>query len=150
MLEYNAQYAGFIFGDAWGKVSASSHCQAAKARYAAGKKHYKSVNIQQQIAKFCEEARMLKEQDDILFGTGGAGGTGTAPASTPSNPYNTPPPGYAYNPPAPPPPVGGGEEEGGIGLAVPLGILGVLAVAGIAGIFLLPKKKKTKKNKKGA
>ena len=136
MLEYNAQYAGYIFGNAWGAVSAAAHCEAAKARSKAGKNQYRLKNVDVQIAKFCAEAKQEAEADALLFGPQD---TGTAPS-----PYT---PTFA---PPPMPGIGTGEEDEGIGLAVPLGIIGVIAVAGIAGIFFLTPKKKSKKKKKSA
>ncbi len=131
MLEYNAQYAGFIFGNAWGAVSAAAHCEAAKARRNAGKNQYRLKNVDVQIAKFCEEARKEAEADALLFG----------PQDTSTASFA--PPTFAP-PPMLPDVSGSAEEEGGIGLAIPLGILGVVAVAGVAGIFFLTPKKKKK------
>jgi hypothetical protein len=134
MLEYNAQYAGYIFGNAWGAVSAAAHCKAAKARKAENKNQYRLKNVEVQIAKFCEEARVEAEADALLFGPQDTG------AGLPQMPAFVPPPM---------PGIGGEPDEGGIGLAIPLGIIGVLAVGGMASIFLLTgKKKKKKKSKK--
>jgi len=134
MLEYNAQYAGYIFGNAWGAVSAAAHCEAAKARRNAGKNQYRLKNVDAQIAKFCEQARVDAEETELLFGTGD---TSTSPASSAL------PPVYGPSLPSftPPPPT----DEGGIGLGIPLGILAVVGIGGAAGIYFLTKKPKKKK-----
>ena len=133
MLEYNAQYAGYIFGNAWGAVSAAAHCEAAKARRLAGKNQYRLKNVDAQIAKFCEQARLEAEETELLFG---AGDTGTSPSPS-SAPFVGPP---MLPPISPPPPA----DEGGIGLGIPLAILAVVGIGGAAGIYFLTKKPKKK------
>jgi hypothetical protein len=141
MLEYNAQYAGYIFGNAWGAVSASAHCNAAKARKLAGKGQYRLKNVDTQIAKFCEEARVEAEEQNLLFGTDATGG-GTSTSASP--PIYGPPQLPPISPPSVP------TDEGGIGIGIPIAIIAVLGIGGAAGIYFMTKKPKSKKAKKRA
>ena len=144
-MMHHPYYAGFVFGNAWGKVSAASHCAAAKARKNANKNKYKMVNVDQQIAKWCTEADQKAEEQDILFGTGGG--------SSPPPPSFSP--GQAYNPYAPPTVPGNGNgngtgEEEESSMLLP--IIGLVALAALGGgaalLFMKPKKGKKKKGKK--
>jgi len=62
----NAQYGHFGTGygaplGAYGKTSSQARCAAAKAAKQAGKSHYRLINVDVQIGKFCKEGA-LEEQ----------------------------------------------------------------------------------------
>ncbi len=146
---HHPYYAGFVFGNAWGKVSAAAHCKAAKARYNQGKKHYSpsgihTGNIQTQIAKWCTEADQIEEEQKLLFGTNGGSSLPPLPAPAPGG--FTP---GGYVPPATGAGTGTGEEEESSML---LPIIGLVALAALGGgavlLFMKPKKKKKGKKKK--